>query len=412
MTGNQQLGQQLWMHTPQVKAVFEALDGQARFVGGCVRNALLGQDITDIDIATPLPPTKVISRLEEVGIKIIPTGLKHGTVTAVVDGQPFEITTLRRDVACHGRHAEVEFTDSWEEDASRRDFTFNAMSCAQDGQLFDYFNGWDDLKQGRVRFVGDALQRCREDYLRILRFFRFFAYYGTLPFDEEALAACVQNAAHLKKLSAERVQTEMFKLLTAPAVLGVLKVMQDTNILGMLIAGEVDMVVLERFLGLEKEFSRKPDPVVRLAMLVRTMNTPDEKARELSADWRLSGRDTRRLELFAAPPCEVVPAMSEAEQKKAIRATDGETFQQLVLLQWAVGDVEAVRRAYVPMMELATDWEVPDFPLTGADIISLGIKEGKKVGQLLNQAQAQWEESDYQLSRKELLGYVKQLSGN
>ncbi|MBX6323955.1 MAG: CCA tRNA nucleotidyltransferase, partial [Rhodospirillaceae bacterium] len=222
------------MTAPATRAVLAAVtaDGaEARFVGGCVRDALLSRPVGDVDIATPEPPERVLALLARAGIKAIPTGIDHGTVTAVKDGTPFEITTLRRDVETYGRRAKVAFSDSWREDAARRDFTMNALSCTPDGRVFDYFGGLADLEARRVRFVGDAATRIREDVLRLLRFFRFYAHYGSPPPDGEALAACRELAPLLPTLSAERVRAEVLRLLAAPDPCPALALMRDNGIL-------------------------------------------------------------------------------------------------------------------------------------------------------------------------------------
>ncbi|MFQ5959208.1 MAG: CCA tRNA nucleotidyltransferase, partial [Alphaproteobacteria bacterium] len=225
---------QRWMTVRATRAVVDALRAQGaevRFVGGCVRDAVAGRKVTDVDIATPDPPETVIRLLEAAGIRVVPTGIKHGTVTAVVARRPFEITTLRRDVETYGRHAKVAFTDDWTADAARRDFTINALFCAPDGTLYDPFGGLDDLRAGRVRFVGDAVQRIREDVLRLLRFFRFYAHYGRPPPDAEALAACRAMALALPSLSGERVCAELLRLLAADDPAAVLELMIEADVL-------------------------------------------------------------------------------------------------------------------------------------------------------------------------------------
>src|SRR5579872_7361897 len=205
-----------WLKWPETQALIKAFaDAKApiRFVGGCVRDALLGRAVQDVDVATPLRPEATMALLQKAGIKAIPTGIDHGTATAVIHGKHFEITTLRKDVSTDGRHATVAYTDDWKEDAARRDFTINALYLSPDGELFDYFNGARDAKEGHVRFIGNAGERIREDYLRILRFFRFYAWYGKTEPDKEALTACTEAANNIGTLSGERVQQEMLKLL-------------------------------------------------------------------------------------------------------------------------------------------------------------------------------------------------------
>ena len=208
-----------WIARPQTQTVMDALERggkSARFVGGCVRDALLGLNVKDVDIATPETPERVIELIEEADLRAIPTGIDHGTVTAICDGIPFEITTLRRDIETYGRRARVSFTEDWAEDAARRDLTLNALYCDRLGKVYDPIGGLEDLKAGRIRFVGDARARIEEDILRLLRFFRFFAFYGSAPADVEALNACRDMAPQLNQLSVERVWKELSRLLLAP----------------------------------------------------------------------------------------------------------------------------------------------------------------------------------------------------
>ncbi|MEE8534186.1 MAG: CCA tRNA nucleotidyltransferase, partial [Alphaproteobacteria bacterium] len=222
------------MKAPATRAVVDALtadSAEVRFVGGCVRDAVAGRKVTDVDIATPDPPETVTRLLEAAGIRVVPTGIAHGTVTAVIRHRHFEITTLRRDVETYGRRAKVAFTDDWTADAARRDFTINALFCDPDGTLYDPFGGIDDLDAGRVRFVGDAVKRIKEDVLRLLRFFRFYAHYGRPPPDAEALAACRAMARALPGLSGERVSAELLRLLAAPDPAAVLALMIEAEVL-------------------------------------------------------------------------------------------------------------------------------------------------------------------------------------
>ena len=245
-----------WMTAPDSRAVLEALQAEGaevRFVGGCVRDALAGRPVKDIDLATADPPEKVISLLEQAGLKAVPTGIAHGTVTAVSDHHPYEVTTLRRDVETHGRHATVAFTDDWAADAARRDFTFNALSCRADGTLFDPYEGEADLRAGRVRFVGDARERIEEDYLRLLRFFRFHAHYGRGEPDRAGLAAAAALAPKLVRLSGERIRTEIFTLLKAPDPVPVLEVMARHRIFAAVLPDLGSPSILRALIGLGVE---------------------------------------------------------------------------------------------------------------------------------------------------------------
>ena len=260
---------QPWMTAPETRAVIAALTAEGaevRFVGGCVRDALAGHPVKDIDLATPDRPEKVLALLEAAGLKAVPTGLDHGTVTAISGHRPFEITTLRRDVQTDGRRAVVAFTDDWEADAARRDLTFNALSCSPDGRLFDFFGGYDDLLAGRVRFVGDPRARIREDYLRLLRFFRFQAHYGRLPPDPEILAVARELVPELAGLSGERIRAELLRLLEAPDPLPVLEIMIADRILESILPEIAGTAVLAGLLTLD--LPEAADPVLRLGALL------------------------------------------------------------------------------------------------------------------------------------------------
>jgi poly(A) polymerase len=292
------------MTAPATRRVFAAVtaDGaQARFVGGCVRDALLGRKVKDIDIATDAAPERVMRLLEAAGIRAIPTGIDHGTVTAVIERAHYEITTLRHDVETYGRHAKVAFTDDWMADASRRDFTMNALFCALDGTLFDPFGGMADALAGRVRFVGEPRARITEDVLRLLRFFRFQAHYGRTAPDPAALSACMALAPLLPRLSGERVQGEFLRLLRADDPVPVLRLMVERSIMAHLLPDAVRLDRLAGLIALERDPVLCPedgDPLRRLAALL-----PDERAVGLrvAERLRLSNEETERLALLAAP---------------------------------------------------------------------------------------------------------------
>src|SRR3954465_1148874 len=256
-----------WMTAPETIQVMTAL-GEARFVGGAVRNALLGVPMVDIDIAVPMPPEEAMARLKAKGIKVVETGLEHGTVTAVAGTHAFEVTSLRKDVETDGRHAVVSFTDDWAEDAARRDFTINALYAAAGGEIFDYATGGEDLIAGRVRFVGDARTRIAEDYLRVLRLFRFHAWYGKGDLDGEALRAAAEAKARLKNLSGERIAKELLRLLEAGNPSPVLRVMAATGILSVLLPGALALPRLERLTEIEAENLFPRDGLLRLAALL------------------------------------------------------------------------------------------------------------------------------------------------
>lgn len=389
-----------WMESTATNAIFASLDNNARFVGGAVRDAILGKDATDIDINTPLSPEEVTTRLKVNGIKVIPTGIKHGTVTAIVNDSVFEITTLRRDVNCNGRHAEIEFTDSWEEDAARRDFTINAMSCSQKGEIFDYFGGISDLINGRIKFVGNAKTRCNEDYLRILRFFRFFAYYGQLPFDISAIDACRELCGGIDGLSGERIQTEMFKLIAAPNPVYSLQLMVQTNV----IQHVIEDITISHIVYLENlistQINRSADPVLRLAVML-CYNT--QGAKMLSKLWKLSNLDKSRLFFLCNPENAIQINIDDASAKKIYRKYGKENFLDTALLAYSYG----MDKGMYDKLTSLEKWHIPDFPLKGSDLIKIGIQPGKDLGNLLKFAEKCWEDNDYQPQKLELIELIK-----
>lgn len=387
------------MKSKAANAILTALSGNARFVGGAVRDALLGIDAKDIDIATPFRPEEVTKLLEMAGIRVVPTGVKHGTVTAIIDGGAFEITTLRRDIDCFGRHAEVEFTANWQEDAARRDFTINAMYCNQAGEVFDYFGGMEDLAVGNLRFVGDAGQRCREDYLRILRFFRFFAYYGREPFDGAALLACKENAKGIAGLSGERIQAEMFKLLSCSTPLISLRLMFTHNIMEFVIPEitEDKVTSVERLLGIPLS----QHPVIRLAALI---GDKLDVANNLARRWKLSNSDKARLFFLCDPNNRIKEDYSERAVKKLIRIWGLEKFTDICHLCFAWGLDKAAYDKFISF----SSWKIPELPIAGRDLKADGFNQGKSVGDALALAESWWEENNYLPDKKALLDYVRE----
>ncbi|MBN9592116.1 MAG: CCA tRNA nucleotidyltransferase [Alphaproteobacteria bacterium] len=382
------------MTAAETAAVMDALSadgGDARFVGGAVRNALLRRPVSDVDIATPLAPDAVIARLKQAGLDAVPTGLAHGTVTAIANGKPFEITTLRRDVTTDGRHATVAFTTDWKEDAARRDFTINAMSADRDGRVFDYFGGAADLAAGRVRFVGDAATRIAEDYLRILRLFRFHAWYGQGEIDRDALAAAAAARAGLATLSGERVQKEMLRLLAAERPVPVLRVMAASGILFDILPGELAIARLERLAAIDADSFFTPDAVLRLATLL-----PDAAiAREIAERWRLSGADRARLVDLCGATEKIVSYLSIKEVRKLLYRLGTGPFRDRVFLRWAADPKETNAIQWRALLAVADAWVAPEFPLTGRDVMIAGVPEGPLVGKILAEVEEWWVDSDF-----------------
>ncbi len=386
-----------WITAAPTRAVITALEarggpGCARFVGGCVRDTLLRRDgpELDIDIATPLAPPEVVAALEAAGLKAVPTGIEHGTITAVAKGRPFEITTLRRDVETDGRRAVVAFTQNWAEDAARRDFRLNALYAEPDGRLHDPTGGGvEDAHAGRITFVGDPKTRITEDYLRILRFFRFYAAYGQGLPDAAGLAACAALRQGLLGLSGERTAKELLKLLAAPDPRPALAAMAQTGVMGVLLPGADD---LARLAGLVEIEGASPDAVLRLAALL-----PDDRDGLLAAIARLRLANATRDRLLAACSDEIIvsaPEMTAQAARAAIYRLSGATFADRVKLAWARAPSHA-SEAWAGLLTLAESWTPPPFPITGADIKALGVSEGPKVGELRRALEAWWIAQDF-----------------
>ncbi|WP_142847334.1 CCA tRNA nucleotidyltransferase [Telmatospirillum sp. J64-1] len=417
-----QLEPQAWMTAPETRAVVAALTAEGaevRFVGGCVRDAVLKRPIKDIDIATHDPPERVIALLEKAGIHAIPTGIEHGTVTAVTNGMHFEVTTLRCDVETFGRKARVAFTDDWVQDAARRDLTINALFCTPTGEIYDPFDGLADLGAGRVRFVGNPMKRIEEDVLRLLRFFRFFAHYGRPPLDREALQACRLMAHHLPSLSGERICGELIKLLLAPDPVSVLLVMQGEKILPHILPEAAEFGRLRQLVFLERRGlvleSVRPDPIRRLACLV---STNAEGAAAIAARLRLSNAQTRRLIALAAPVLVPDPAMTAVERRRALHRIGAEDFRDLALIAWAgrraVSDRPRATEAdaWRSLLEAADAWQPVEFPLKGRDILALGIPPGPRVGEMLGAIERWWEEGDFRAGREDCLARLREMAGS
>jgi poly(A) polymerase len=368
-------------------------DGEeARVVGGAVRNALLDEPIGDIDLATTAVPGEVIRRAAAAGFKPVPTGIEHGTVTVVMEGRPFETTTLREDVETFGRHANVRFGRDWRKDAERRDFTMNALSATADGVVHDYVGGLDDLGARRVRFIGDAARRIDEDYLRILRFFRFHAAYGHGLPDAAGLAACIAARAGLEQLSRERVRMELLKLLIARHATPVLAVMAESGLLVPVLGGVAYLASFENIAKVEAAAGIQPDPVQRLgALAVRT----EEDAERLWQRLRLSNAEHGRLQSMAEGWWKVAPS-DEQGARALLYRLGPERFADRVLLAWARAWPQgAADTAWRTLAALPERWIAPVFPLKAADFIKRGVPQGPKLGAALREAEVAWIAADF-----------------
>ncbi len=407
------------MRLPETQAVIAALSaqgGEMRFVGGCVRDAMLHRAIKDVDIATHLPPDEVMVRLEEAGIRAIPTGIAHGTVTAVLGKAHYEITTLRRDVETFGRHARIAFTNDWTADAARRDFTINAMFADAQGRVYDPFGGLADLAAGRVCFVGRAQTRIEEDVLRLLRFFRFHAHYGRPPMDAAALAACRHMAPRLVDLSGERVAGELLRLLDAPDPASVLIVMKAEQVLDYVLREATAFGRLRMLTWLETRAmvraTIRPDAMRRLAAVLET-DRPDEVAERL----KLSAAQSRRLEAMAKPVVAVTMDMDQRAARRALRRVGQDIFRDLVLVGWADHRSHTPRPAaaesaqWLALLDQADSWEPVSLPVRGQDCLDLGVPHGPAIGAAMAALEHWWEDHDYRPGRDECLGKLRELVG-
>ncbi|MBS38944.1 MAG: tRNA nucleotidyltransferase [Thiotrichales bacterium] len=387
--------------TGAIVAALTAKGAVVRFVGGCVRDALLERSVKDIDIATPDPPERVLELLRVAGIKAIPTGIDHGTVTAVIPPAHYEITTLRVDAETYGRHARVEFSSDWESDAARRDFTINAIYCDPQGEIFDPTGGIADLERGIVRFVGTPDTRIKEDYLRILRFFRFTAFYGTQPADSDGLAACRENAEALTSLSGERVAGEMLRLLESDNSGAVLKLMEQNGILDHLLP---ELKRTDRLCGIIAVDGPDPDPLRRLA----AANSADEDGTHaLAQRLRLSKVERERLTAIVTHEGEVAVDTDARGRRRLLYRLGAQAFEDLAFLEWAANPSEA--RSWRRHLLFAARWSRPALPIGGADVMALGVPRGPEVGKTLEAVEAWWIKGDFKADREKCLVKLRQL---
>ncbi len=400
---------QPWMTAPETRKVLEALTARGarvRFVGGCVRDALLGRPVKDVDIATHDDPVTVMKLLEAAGIHAIPTGIAHGTVTAVIGKEHFEITTLREDIETDGRRAKVAFTDDWKADAARRDFTFNAIFCTPDGTIFDPFGGIEDLKAGRVRFVGDAETRIREDVLRLLRFFRFHAHYGKGETDGQAVAACRKLAHLLPTLSGERVGAEILRLLAADDPVPALALMRAEGVLAQVLPEAQNLARLAGLVAIERGY-RETDALRRLAAM---LTVAVAGAQAVAKRLRLSNAEAERLVALAAPASPVTATNEAKIQRRELYRLGAARYRDLTLIAWAQTTGHTDDSVYGSMVAAAESWQTIALPIKGRDVLALGVENGPEVGRLLKAIEAWWIENDFKPDREACLAKLKSLA--
>ena len=371
----------------------------ARFVGGCVRNTILKRPISDMDVATKHRPEEVISLLEDSGINVKPTGMSHGTVTAFFSGVRFEITTLRKDVKTDGRHAVVQYTDCWQEDAKRRDFTINTLLMDQFGKIIDPLHCKQDILDGRVAFVGCPSQRIQEDALRILRFYRFHAYFNCGSPDPKSLEACRKNVNLVGSLSGERIREELFKILTSENVCDTLELMQDGLIFQKLFPADVRLAELKDLLTLERE---KTDPVLRLVtafgikpeILALKLKLPNKVAVQLAF---LNGTE--------------ISANADSNSIKLLFYNYG-VMQTLDLLMVKSALDRAIIKIYKYALEISRDWKHPIFPITGSDIVSLGVSPGIAIGKTLTATENWWIANNFEPDHLSCINWARSFFEN
>jgi poly(A) polymerase len=395
------------MRTPQCRRLFDALNREGRvsslYVGGCVRDAVLGQEVTDLDVATTLIPEEVRENCQEMGFKVIPTGEDHGTLTILVDDQPFEVTTLRRDVQTDGRRAQVVYTDAWLEDAMRRDFTMNTLLADEEGRIFDPLgSGLADLKRGDVLFVGEPQERIREDYLRILRFFRFYAYYGHGVADERALAACQAEAGNLNSLSRERITQEFIKIMKSPRVGDVLEVMQIYDVLPGLVKTGFDAPWLSRLVSLQCEY----DVVSHLSRLHILFHVELDRLRASETYLVYSNQAKKFLEQLYKLWMEVADC-GDYPVKQMLYRYGRDVALQGYVLYCSYHDRVLSSHVWTDL----NDGEVPVFPMSGEDLIEAGMQQSAELGRILKEVEAWWVEQGFQPGHDACLCKAKDLIG-
>lgn len=390
-----------WTRRPDLAALIAVLgEGNARYVGGAVRDTLLGIAVKDIDLATPLVPRHVIARLGKAGIQTVPTGIDHGTVTALLDEGPVEITTLRHDVSTDGRRATVAYASNWQDDAARRDFTINALYAdPATGEISDYFGGLDDLAARRVRFIGDPHERIREDHLRILRYFRFQARFGSQPADSASELACSELAAMLKGLSRERIGMECLNLLALPDPAPTVARMAGLGVLEVVLP-EAGVEGLASLVAEERRQDVAPDALRRLAALLPADVAAADK---VAARFRLSGAQKKRLMSAAGRDERPIPFRGGVGAIQTRNAASGghpppptpspeEEGALARILAYRLGLTQALDRLLLTGADVAPimDWPIPQFPLKGGEIVARGVKAGPEVARILRSVEDRW----------------------
>ena len=375
----------------------------ARFVGGCVRDSIIGLKTNDIDIATKLNPEDVVKILS---IKVVPTGIDHGTVSVFSKDFNFEITTLRSDISTDGRHAEVIFSDSWEEDSLRRDFTINSIYLKQNGELYDPHNGIQNLKDKKIIFIGNPDERINEDYLRILRFFRFNAFYGNnnLKLSSDSIKACIKNKNKIKKLSSERVQNEFFKILNSSDPYFIVSIMRKIEILDLLFEHKVETKIFKKLLLIEKENSVSKNHILRFASLA--LKNKKINANNLQM-FNFSKKERKELCLLTNQEFEIHNKLNKSDIKKILYSIDRKTLKDMAKLSWALSNNRVTNKNWKNVLSQIDKVAIPIFPLKAKDILDYGLEEGPIIGEILKKVEQDWIDSNFEHNKEDLLFKLK-----
>lgn len=378
----------------------------ARFVGGCVRDSIIGLKTNDIDIATKLNPEDVVKILGSESIKVIPTGIDHGTVSVFSKDFNFEITTLRSDISTDGRHAEVIFSDSWEEDSLRRDFTINSIYLKQNGELYDPHNGIQNLKDKKIIFIGNPDERINEDYLRILRFFRFNAFYGNnnLKLSSDSIKACTKNKNKIKKLSSERVQNEFFKILNSSDPYFIVSIMRKIEILDLLFEHKVETKIFKKLLLIEKENSFSKNHILRFASLA--LKNKKINANNLQM-FNFSKKERKELCLLTNQEFEIHNKLNKSDIKKILYSIDRKTLKDMAKLSWALSNNRVTNKNWKNVLSQIDKVAIPIFPLKAKDILDYGLEEGPIIGEILKKVEQDWIDSNFEHNKEDLLFKLK-----
>lgn len=405
---------QKWMLIPEVSFIFETLNPtkfSTRYVGGCVRNLVLGSntelDIIDIDLATINKPEKVVNLLTDKGIKVLKKDMKYGTVTAIKGSYRIQVTTLRKDVNTDGRYPDVEYTEDWLLDANRRDFTINAIYADSDGTIYDPKGGIKDLEIGLIRFIGIPDLRVKEDRLRILRFFRFLSLYSKRPPDKQSLEACINASNELEKISKERIKEELFKILVGPNVVPSLGSMVECGILQTILPQATRPEVLQMLCELEYSAGLKPEPLTRLSSLIN-LPSSDENAKllvkSLNRSLKLSGTESEQILSLLSPTMMIKPDFKEELIRQYLYFYGYNLFVKVLFISWARLGTEYDFRNII---ETATNWQIPVFPIKGKDLQNLGLLKSRDLGNILQETEHWWVNNNFSANKNNCLEYIR-----